>query len=115
MSQAKEKLMELSQRLKGCPSLDTSINPKLFRETWNAFREINLDQGDEITTAVITAVILYDPEVFNPLLDEAELSLLNTIARSALERYQTRTNPLNQPGKLLGNCIAATNCVRATI
>ena len=74
---------------------------------WNRknFWEINLDQGDEITTAVITAVILYDPEVFNPLLDEAELSLLNTIARSALERYQTKTNPLNQPGKLIAESL----------
>ena len=108
MSQAKEKLMELSQRLKGCPSLDTSINPKLFRETWNAFREINLDQGDEITTAVITAVILYDPQSFSPLLDEAELSLLNTIARSALERYQTKTNPANQPGKLIAELLKET-------
>ena len=105
MNQAKEKLRDLSQRLKGCPSLDTSINPKLFRETWNAFREINLDHGDEITTAVITAVILHDPEVFNPLLDEAELSLLNTIARSALERYQTKTNPSNQPGKLIAELL----------
>ena len=105
MSLAKEKLMELSQRLKACPALDTSINPKLFRETWNAFREINLDQGDEITTAVITAVILHDPEVFNPLLDEAELSLLNTIARSALERYQTKPTPINQPGKLIAELL----------
>ena len=108
MNQAKAKLMELSQRLKACPSLDTSINPKLFRETWNAFREINLDQGDEITTAVITAVILYDPQSFSPLLDEAELSLLNTIARSALERYQTKTNPANQPGKLIAELLKET-------
>ena len=105
---AKEKLKELSQRLKGCPSLDTSINRKLLIEIWNAFREINLDQGDEVTSTILVAVILYDPQSFSPLLDEAELSLLNTIAQQAWERYQTKTNPTNQPGKLLGNCVAAT-------
>lgn len=102
---AKEKLRQLAQRLKTCPSLDTSINSKLLFETWKSFRQLDPEHGDTITPAMILAIILFDEEVFGPLLTHAETTQLLTTGHKALERYQLRTNPPNQPGKLLAASI----------
>ena len=101
MSGAKDKFRDLVQRLKGCPTLDTSINPKLLFETWSAFGRLDPEHGDEVTPAQLVALILFDEESFGSLLSDAEFMQLVAIARSALDNYKLKTNPINQPGKLL--------------
>ena len=101
MSAAKEKFRLFMQRLKECPTFDTSINPKLLCETWSAFRRLDPEHGDDVTSALLVAVILFDEESFGELLSDAELTQLVNLGRSALDCYQLKTNPTNQPGKLL--------------
>lgn len=101
MNATKEKFRLFAQRLKECPTLDTSINPKLLCETWSAFRTLDPEHGDEVTSALLVALILFDEESFGELLAETELTQLAVLGRSALDRYQLKTNPINQPGKLL--------------
>ena len=96
-----DKFRELVRRLKLSPSRDTSVSKQSFLETWKSFQSSDPEHGDEVTRAIIVAVILFDPETFESLLTETELTQLVAIARSALERYQLKTNPPNQPGKLL--------------
>jgi hypothetical protein len=98
---ARESLQLLVRNLKLCPTLQTKITPKLLHETWSSFRRLDPEHGDDVTPALLVALILYDEEMFGELLNETELSQLVTIARLALERYQLKTNPINQPGKLL--------------
>ena len=101
MTSAKDKFQELAQRLKACPTLDTRVNPKLLCETWSAFRRLDPEHGDEVTPALLVALILFDEESFGSLLSDAELMQLVVLARSALDSYQLKIHPPNQPGKLL--------------
>ena len=81
MSGAKEKFRRLAERLKACPSLDPRISKTALLETWKC--------------------LLFDEEQFGSLLTAHELTQLAAIASRALERYQLKTNPPNQPGKIL--------------
>ena len=101
MIESKDRFRELIRRLKLSPSLDTSVSKKSFLETWKSFQSSDPEHGDEVTPAIIVAVILFDEEMFGSLLTEAELTQLTASARIALERYQLKTNPPNQPGKRL--------------
>jgi hypothetical protein len=101
MNAAKEKFRLFMQRLKECPTHDTSINPKLLCETWSAFRRLDPEHGDEVTSVLLVALILFDEESFGELLSDAELMQLVALGRSALDHYQLKTNPTNQAGKLL--------------
>ena len=49
----------------------------------------------------MVGVILYDPETFAPLLNEAEHTQLQSLGQSALERYLQLTNPPNKLGKTI--------------
>jgi hypothetical protein len=101
MNTAKEKFRLFAERLRDCPTLDTSINPKLLCEIWSAFRTINPEHGDDVTAAMLLGLILFDEESFGALLSEAELSQLAALGCSALDRYRLKTNPMNQVGTLL--------------
>ena len=101
MNGSQEKFRELIRRLKLSPSLDTCVSKQSFLETWRSFQSSDPEHGDEVTPAIITAVILFDAEMFESLLTETELTQLTAIARIALERYESKTNPPNQPGKRL--------------
>lgn len=98
---ARESFVLLVRNLKLCPALDTTINPQLLHETWSSFRRLDPDHGDEVTPALLVALILYDEEMFGELLNETETSQLAAIAKTALEHYQLKIHPSNQPGKLL--------------
>jgi hypothetical protein len=101
MNSAKDRFQMLVRNLKLCPTLETTINPRLLHETWSAFRRLDPEHGDEVTPALLVSLILFDEEMFGELLNETELAQLGTIAKTALEHYQLKTNPTNQPGKLL--------------
>ena len=101
MNSAKDRFSELVQRLKDCPTVEAGISPKLLHETWSAFRRLDPEHGDEVTPALLVSLILFDVESFGSLISDAEFKQLEAISRSALDSYQLKTNPINQPGKLL--------------
>jgi hypothetical protein len=101
MNSAKDRFSGLVQRLKDCQTLETRINPKLLHETWSSFRRLDPEHGDEVTPALLVSLILFDVESFSALISDAEFRQLEAIGRSALDSYQLKTNPTNQPGKLL--------------
>lgn len=104
MTQNTGKLLPLVAKLKLCSSRNTRLTEKSLLASWNCFKGINPEHGDEITPAVIAGLVLYDEELSAELLDEAERSQLVALATTAWERYQQITHPPNK----LGNAIAAS-------
>lgn len=98
------KLLPLFKKLTTCPSRDDRITEKRLIETWNCLREINLQQGAEVTPSILIAVVLYDDEQFAELLNEAEHTQLFALARAVFDRYKQFTQPAN----LLGKTMAAS-------
>jgi hypothetical protein len=105
MTSAKDGFRELVQCLKDCPTLDPTINPKLLCETWSAFRRLDPQQGDEVTPAMLVALILHDEESFAELLTEAQLAQLHLVAGQAMQQYELAIKPKNQVGQLLATTI----------
>jgi hypothetical protein len=100
-----QNLLPLVDRLKACPAYDTRISEKALLETWKCFRQIDLEHGDELTPAIVAALVLHDDEVFAELLSEEQNSLLFALAKTAFDRYQQLTNPPNKLGKLIAGII----------
>ena len=98
-------LLALVDKLKACPAHNTSISEKALLETWKCFQQIDLEHGDKLTPAIMTALILYDPDQFGGLLNEVERSQIYSSAKAALEHYQKITNPPNKLGKLIAGII----------
>lgn len=94
-------LLPLVAKLKACPAHDNRFSEKMLVETWNGFKQIDPEHGDEITPAVMAGLVLCDEEDFAQLLNEAERSQMAALARVALERYQQKTNPPNKLGKII--------------
>jgi len=94
-------LLPLVAKLKACPSHDDSFSEKMLIETWNGFKQINPEQGDEITPAIMAGLVLFDDEQFARLLNEAERSQMEALAKLVLERYRQKTNPPNKLGKII--------------
>ncbi len=95
------KLLPLFEKLKTCPSLDSSITEKMLLETWGCFKQLALEQGDELTPPIMAGLILYDEEQFAELLNEAERLQMIALSKKALERYKQLTNPPNKLGKTI--------------
>ena len=98
------KLLPLFKKLKTCASQDDRITEKMLVETWNCLREVNLQQGNEVTPSILIAVVLYDDEQFAGILNETEHSQLFSLARIVIDRYRQITQPPN----ILGKAIAAS-------
>jgi len=94
-------LLPLVETLKACPACNERLTTKVLFETWASFRQISLEHGDTVTPAVLVGVILYDPEIFAPLLNGVEQAQLAALGKTALERYQQITNPPHKLGKTL--------------
>ena len=93
-------LLPLVARLLPCPSLDNSFSKEMLNATWERFRQLAWESGDELTPAALAGLILYDDQ-FAQLLNKAERSQMVALARVALERYQQKTNPPNKLGKII--------------
>lgn len=102
---AKDSFQLLVRNLKLSPTLETPITPKLVQEIWEYMREINLKQGDEVTPAMLVALILYDEESFAELLTEEQLDQLHIVAGQAKQQYELAIKPKNQVGQLLATTI----------
>jgi hypothetical protein len=89
-------LLPLVAKLKACPAHDNSFSDGLLRQAWNRFKQADL----ELTPAVLAGLIVQD-EQFARLLNEAEQAQMTALAKVAWERYQKKTNPPNQLGKLI--------------
>jgi hypothetical protein len=105
MNSAKDRFQKLVQRLQVCPTLNPGINPKLLFETWSAFRRLDPEHGDEVTPALLVALILFDVESFADLLTEAQLDQLHLVAGQAMQQYELAIKPKNQVGQLLATTI----------
>ena len=102
---AKESFQLLVRNLKLCPTLESRIQPKRLHETWSSFRRLDPEHGDEVTPAMLVALILHDEELFGELLNETERSQLVTIAETAMQQYELAIKPKNQVGQLLAATI----------
>lgn len=100
-------LLPLVAKLKACPAHDNSLSGELLSKTWERFKQRAWEPDDEVTSAVMAGVILYD-ESFAQLLNEAERSQMAALARVALERYQQKTNPPNKLGKIIAAALKET-------
>ena len=94
-------LLPLVEKLKACGSRDNHFSEKMLVETWNGFKQIDPEHGDQMTPAVMAGLILFDEEDFAQLLNEAERSQMVALAKLAFERYRQKTNPPNKLGKLI--------------
>lgn len=101
-------LLPLVTRLKACPTQDDRITAQRLCEAWAGFRQLAPERGEPISSALLAGVILFEPEPFASLLTAAEQEQLITLGLVALERYQVRTNPPNQLGKLIAEAIKET-------
>ena len=102
---ARDSFQQLVQNLKLCPTVEASITPKLVHEIWDCLREIKPAQGDEVTSAMLVALILFDEESFAELLTAQQLDQLHSIAGQALQQYELAIKPKNQVGQLLATTI----------
>jgi hypothetical protein len=98
-------LLPLVTKLKTCPARDSSLSRKLLAESWQGFKETDLEHGDEITPAVMAGLILFDEEQYAQLLDGAERAQLAALAKPALERFHEKTSPPNKLGKTIAAAI----------
>ena len=95
----------LVRNLKVCPTLETTITPKLVNEIWDCIREIDPEHGDEVTPAMLVALILFDEESFAELLTATQLDQLHIVAGQAKNQYELAIKPKNQVGQLLATTI----------
>ena len=102
---AKDSFQLLVKNLKLSPTLETGITHKLVQEIWDCMREIKPQQGDEVTSAMLVALILYDEESFADLLTDDQLNQLHIIARQVMQNYELAIKPKNQVGQLLATTI----------
>jgi hypothetical protein len=94
-------LTELVAQLHACPTRDQRITEARFRETWNRLRTVSPEHGEPITTALMVGVLLFDPQMFAPLLTTAQHTQLQTLGQAALGRYLQLTQPPNPLGKTI--------------
>jgi len=102
---AKDSFQLLVRNLKLCQTVETGITTKLVQEIWDCMREIKPQQGDEVTSAMLVALILFDEESFADLLTDDQLNQLHIIAGQVLQNYETAIKPKNQVGQLLAATI----------
>ena len=105
MNSAKDRFRNLVQRLKECPTAEATITPKLVNEIWDCMRDIKPHSGDEVTPAMLVALILHDEESFAELLTAAQLDQLHIVAGQAMQQYELAIKPKNQVGQLLAATI----------
>ena len=101
MTAPTEPLQPLVTKLKACSTRDDRVSAKRLRASWDRFKSLAPERGDQITPALLVGVILYDPETFAPVLTGAEHAQLAALGRVAFERYQQLSNPPNQLGKTI--------------
>jgi len=94
-------LLPLLAQLKNCPAHENGFTRKELIATWNSFKGIIPEHGDEITPAMMAGLLLFDEEQFAQLLNEAEHSQLAALAKMALERFTEKSNPPNKLGKTI--------------
>lgn len=102
---ARDPFQLLLRNLKLCPTLETTITPKLVNEIWDLMRDIKPQQGDEVTSAMLVALVLYDEESFADLLTDQQLDQLHLIAGQVMQNYEAAIKPKNQVGQLLATTI----------
>jgi hypothetical protein len=98
---AKDSFQLLVRSLKLCPTQSTGITSKLVQEIWDCMRDIHPKNGDEVTPAMLVALILFDEDSFAALLTEEQLDQLHIIGHQAKQQYELAIKPKNQVGQLM--------------
>ena len=106
---AKDSFQQLVRNLKVCSTLETAITPKLVNEIWDCMRDLKPQQGDEVTSAMLVALILFDEESFADLLTDQQLDQLHIIAGQVMQNYELAIKPKNQVGQLMATTIKENN------
>lgn len=97
-------LRPLVEILLACPARDERFSRKSLIATWDCLKQTDLENGDELTPSILAALVLCDETVFAQLLNAAEHAQLTVLARTALQRFQEKSNPPHP----LGSTLAAT-------
>ena len=105
MTTSAKGLLPLLAQLENCPAHEHGFTRKELIATWNSYKEINPEHGDEITPAMMVGLVLFDEEQFAQLLNEAERSQLTALAKLALERFTEKSNPPNKLGKAIASAL----------
>jgi len=95
-----EKLAVLAARLRSCPSQDNRFSEDRLLKTWEQCRQLSWDNGGEVRSPVMAALILHD-EAFAQLLTNTERSQLLALLNVALERFEEKAYPANTFGKII--------------
>ena len=98
-------LLPLVAALKECPAQDNRFSRKKLLESWGGFRQVDPENEDEITPAVLAGLVLYDEKQFASLLNEAERAQLAAVSKAALERFQAKIHPPNKLGKTMAAAV----------
>ena len=99
-----ELLQQLFTRLKACPAHDTSLSRERFLEGWDRLRREDITPLINPTAPIMAALVLSN-DTFASLLLETERAQLLALVNVAIDRYDQKTNPPNQLGKLLADII----------
>ena len=88
--------------LKGCPTRHASVTREQFLAGWSELQAERLSH--QPTLPLMAALLLHDDR-FRQLLNDPELSQLQSLVQLALDRYEQQTNPPNKLGRLLSGLI----------
>jgi hypothetical protein len=102
---AGDSFQQLVAGLKLCPTLQTSITPSHLNETWASFQRIDPEHGDDLTPAMLVALILFDEESFAGLITEEQFDQLHIISGQVKQNYELAIKPKNKVGLLLAMTI----------
>jgi hypothetical protein len=97
-------LRALYAALRGSPTWNNRFAEHRLRLTWERFKQSAWESEEDITPAVMAALVLFD-DTFAQLLNEAERSQLLALAAKAVERYQQEIHPPIQLGRLIAGTL----------
>jgi len=101
-------LQPLVEKLTACPARDERFSQKTLVATWDCLKQTDLENDDELTPSIMAGLVLYDETQFAQLLNEAEHAQLAALARTALQRFQEKSDPPNHLGKTIAATLKGT-------
>jgi hypothetical protein len=104
MSNPTRPLQPLIALLRSCPTRGGGFSRATLMDGWEQLREQSLRHTRVPSSAIMAALVLSDTR-FKELLTAHEFTQLSTLAGLALQRYQARTEPPDQIGKLINNIL----------
>jgi hypothetical protein len=101
MKPAQEQLRQLAEALHHCATLEPVVTTAALHAAWSGLRRLDPEHGDDVTGAMLVALILHDEDSCAGLVTEEQLDQLHDLAEHARERYELAIKPKNPIGRLL--------------